>query len=59
MGFHAMIVSNSKPKGEPIMETAERTELEALRALVSDLAAACTDASLLDLVCKLLAMPPG
>lgn len=36
------------------METTERTELEALREMVSDLAAACTDASLLDLICKLL-----
>ena len=52
-----MIVSNSKPKGEPTIETAERTELEALRYLIAKLAAACTDASLLDLVCKLLTLP--
>lgn len=30
------------------------TELEALRDMVSSLAAVCTDASLLDLICKLL-----
>jgi hypothetical protein len=30
------------------------TELEALRELVTTLATVCTDASLLDLVCKLL-----
>ena len=29
-------------------------ELEALREMVASLAAACTDASLLDLICKLL-----
>ena len=29
-------------------------ELEALRDMVASLAAACTDASLLDLICKLL-----
>ena len=29
-------------------------ELEALRDMVSSLAAVCTDASLLDLICKLL-----
>lgn len=32
------------------------TELEALREMVASLAAVCTDASLLDLVCKLLAI---
>lgn len=30
-------------------------ELEALREMVGTLAAACADASLLDLICKLLA----
>lgn len=30
------------------------TELEALREMVTSLAMACTDASLLDLICKLL-----
>ena len=30
------------------------TELEALREMVASLATACTDASLLDLICKLL-----
>lgn len=30
------------------------TELEALREMVTGLAAVCTDASLLDLICKLL-----
>ena len=29
-------------------------ELEALREMVTSLAAVCTDASLLDLICKLL-----
>lgn len=37
------------------MTTTEITELEALREMVSDLAACCADASLLDLICKLLA----
>ena len=36
------------------MTTTEIVELEALREMVSDLAANCTDASLLDLICKLL-----
>ena len=35
------------------LETA-LTELEALRDMVTSLAAVCTDASLLDLICKLL-----
>ena len=41
------------------MEAVENaiTELEALREMVCTLAATCTDASLLDLICKLLA--PG
>lgn len=30
------------------------TELEALREMAASLAAVCTDASLLDLICKLL-----
>lgn len=30
------------------------TELEALREMVASLAAVCSDASLLDLICKLL-----
>jgi hypothetical protein len=30
------------------------TELEALREMVTSLTAVCTDASLLDLICKLL-----
>lgn len=40
------------------METIEvaLTELEALRELVASLAAACEDVSLLDLICKLLAL---
>lgn len=39
------------------METIELaiTELEVLREMVTSLAAVCTDASLLDLICKLLA----
>ena len=37
------------------MEVIECIELEALRELACTLAAACTDAGLLDLICKLLA----
>lgn len=36
------------------METTEITELLALQEMVANLAAACTDADLLDLICKLL-----
>lgn len=36
------------------METTKRNELEALREMVASLAAGCTDADLLDLICKLL-----
>lgn len=36
------------------METTEMPELLALRELAAELAAACTDVSLLDLICKLL-----
>lgn len=37
------------------MEATENTELEVLRDLICALAMACTDAALLDLLCKLLA----
>lgn len=33
----------------------EIAELQALQEMVTDLVAACTDADLLDLICKLLA----
>lgn len=39
------------------METTEQTQLQILREMVGDLAAECTDESLLDLICKLLAGP--
>ena len=39
------------------MEPASLTQLEILRDMATDLVEACTDESLLDLICKLLAVP--
>ena len=39
------------------MEPASLTQLEILRDMATDLVEACTDESLLDLICKLLALP--
>ena len=36
----------------------EQTQLQVLREMASALVAECTDADLLDLICKLLATPP-
>lgn len=40
------------------METTKTTNLETLREMVGRLVGECTDADLLDLICKLL-MQPG
>lgn len=54
MGFHVMILSKSKPKGAPTMEATEKTQLQIVRELVTELVADCPDADLLDLIAKLL-----
>ena len=41
------------------MDTTKDTNLQALREMVGRLAEECTDADLLDLICKLLMQPGG
>lgn len=49
----------SNLKGDPAMESTERTELQILREMVGRLAGDCTDKDLLELICKLLILSGG